>query len=56
MKIFRDKVYEPAPRNKDGVRWIAHRFPIRGGISLRDVMLIEAARPNRLLERLRVKS
>lgn len=41
--IFRDvmnaKCIEPHRRNKDGMRWIAHRFPIKGGISWRDVML-----------------
>jgi hypothetical protein len=38
-----DPVYEPVKRNKDGVRWISHRFPIRGGISMREVMLRDLA-------------
>lgn len=31
------KYYEPVKRNKDGMRWIRHRFPIKGGISQMDV-------------------
>lgn len=27
------KCIEPVKRNKDGVRWIQHRFPIKGGIT-----------------------
>lgn len=37
IRITRDayfgKHYEPVKRNKDGMRWIRHRFPIKGGIS-----------------------
>lgn len=37
--------YEPERRNKDGVRWIRHRFAIRGGITLREVMIADMYRP-----------
>lgn len=33
MAALRAKTIEPVKRNKDGVRWIRHRFPIKGGIS-----------------------
>ncbi len=33
---------EPRQRNKDGLQWIVHRFPIKDGISIRDVLWIEA--------------
>ena len=36
------KCVEPVQRNKDGLQWIVHRFPIKGGISIRDVLWIEA--------------
>ena len=49
-ELFRAKIVEPNMRNKDGMRWIVHRFPIKGGISLRDVVVIEASRPNPLLK------
>ena len=45
----RTKNYEPMQRNKDGLRWIKHRFPIKGGISIIDVMKAEAQKPNPLL-------
>jgi hypothetical protein len=44
-----DKRFEPRQRNKDGMRWIGHRFPIKGGISMRDVWMREMCRPNPLL-------
>jgi hypothetical protein len=40
-EVFRSKCVEPVKRNKDGLRWIVHRFPIKGGISLRDAMMID---------------
>jgi len=43
------KCCEPAKRNKDGVKWITHRFPIKNGISLHDVMLQDFRAPNPLL-------
>lgn len=52
MKWLRAKVYEPQQRNKDGMRWIAHRFPIKGGISMRDVMLREACRRSAVFDRI----
>jgi hypothetical protein len=36
------KCVEPQQRNKDGMRWISHRFEIKGGISLRDVMAMSS--------------
>lgn len=45
-----DKRFEPRQRNKDGMRWIGHRFPIKSGISMRDVWIKELCRPNPLLE------
>jgi hypothetical protein len=47
---YHEKVFEPVKRNKDGLQWIMHRFPIKGGISQRDIMLIEARRPNPLMK------
>jgi hypothetical protein len=38
-QFMREKCIEPVKRNKDGMRWIVHRFPIKGGISWRDVMM-----------------
>lgn len=35
------KCVEPVKRNKDGVKWIIHRFPIKGGISIRDAMIYD---------------
>jgi len=29
---------EPVKRNKDGLRWINHKFPIKGGISSVEAM------------------
>ena len=54
------KVVEPVKRNKDGVQWIIHRFPIKGGISLRDAMAYDMMnQPNpfiSMLERVRVST
>ena len=47
-KIWHAKVVEPKKRNKDGMRWIVHRFPIKGGISLRQAMLLDMFRPHPL--------
>ena len=33
-RVLHAERVEPVKRNKDGVRWIVHRFPIKGGISL----------------------
>ena len=38
-RVLHDKRVEPVQRNKDGVRWIVHRFPIRGGISLAEAQM-----------------
>ncbi len=40
---------EPKKRNKDGLRWISHRFPIRNGITWREAMLRDMTEPNHLL-------
>src|SRR5229473_1918594 len=45
IKILNEPRVEPVKRNKDGVRWIVHRFPIKGGISLRQSWLIDLAKP-----------
>lgn len=39
--VFFTKCIEPKQRNKDGLKWVVHRFPIKGGISIRDVLWIE---------------
>lgn len=48
-RMMRDKVYEPQQRNKDGMRWIKHRFPIKGGISFREVMAHNFTADNKLI-------
>ena len=42
-------IVEPHKRNKDGWRWIIHRFPIKNGISVRDMMIRDLTAPNRFL-------
>lgn len=32
------KRFEPVKRNKDGLQYIGHRFPIKGGISQAEVL------------------
>lgn len=50
---YHAKIVEPIKRNKDGVKWIIHRFPIRGGISLRDAMIYDMLeQPNPFLDKL----
>lgn len=46
------KIVEPKQRNKDGMRWIFHRFPIKGGISPIDVMAAHMMKTNALLQRI----
>ncbi len=41
--------YEPVKRNKDGLRWIRHRFPIKGGISEMEVIVQELVEKNAFL-------
>jgi hypothetical protein len=50
--VLRSKVVEPRKRLKGNLTpdWIIHRFPIKGGISLRDAWLIDMSRPNPLLK------
>ncbi len=37
--IYRyERCVEPVKRNKDGLRWIVHRFPIKNGITLNEAM------------------
>ena len=50
--LMRAKVYEPVQRNKNGVRWIRHRFPGKGGISALDIMLLNMSQNNALFRRL----
>lgn len=42
------KCVEPVKRNKDGLQWIVHRFPIKGGISLRHAMVLDMCQINPL--------
>lgn len=47
--------YEPVPRKHGGSRapaYVPHRFPIKGGISLREVMTRQAMQPSLLLRML----
>ena len=44
-------VYEPVPRNKDGVHFIRHRFPIKGGISTHEVLKRQLYAHNPLWEK-----
>lgn len=37
-RVFAWPCIEPVKRNKDGLRWIRHRFPIKGGITQFDAM------------------
>lgn len=46
----RHRCVEPHKRNKDGVRWIVHRFPIKGGITLKDAMIYDMMQPNPFYE------
>lgn len=51
--VYFGKYYEPVKRNKDGMRWIRHRFPIKGGISWIAVDAIEGReRMERILHRM----
>ncbi len=54
-QVLRSKVVEPKKRLKGNKtpEWIVHRFPIKGGISLRDAWLIDLAKPNPLFLRLK---
>lgn len=46
--------FEPIPRLCGGVfGYVQHRFPIKGGISLRDIWVRQASRPNPLLKMVR---
>jgi hypothetical protein len=53
-EVLRIECVEPVKRRKGErtPKWIVHRFPIKGGISLRDSWLRDLARPNPLYERL----
>lgn len=54
-RIFHIHCVEPVKRNKDGMRWIIHRFPIKGGISLREAWLQDLYKPMPLWHRLILK-
>lgn len=49
QRVLNEKCVEPEQRNKDGMRWISHRFPIKGGISLREVMIKNFSANNNFL-------
>ena len=55
-KAWTARRFEPVKRNKDGMRWISHRFPIKGGISATEVALANLRETNVLLRRLRDKA
>ena len=38
IEVLTAKRFEPVKRNKDGWKFVSHRFPIKGGISQLDVM------------------
>lgn len=47
FRIFGVPCIEPVKRKHgNGEQWMVHRFPIKGGITWHDAMLIEAATPN----------
>ncbi len=47
---FSARYYEPEPRMCAGrMQWVRHRFPINGGITIRDVMARDLARPSMLM-------
>lgn len=48
QEALTQKCVEPRKRNKDGLRWIVHRFPIKGGISLRHAMIRDMMEENPL--------
>jgi len=48
LDVWNKKCVEPVKRNKDGVQWISHRFPIKGGISPREAMIRDLCEPNPL--------
>lgn len=54
VHLMKDKTYEPIQRKFNGSQrpvWVCHRFPIKGGISLHDIMRIAALRNhNKLLD------
>lgn len=50
-----EKRFEPEMRNKDGMRYVGHRFPIKGGISAVDVMMRNISANNAFLRRLMKK-
>jgi len=44
-EIMRRPIYEPRPRRCAGVYgYVAHRFPVKGGVSMREVMMRQVAR------------
>lgn len=50
MAIFHAKRYEPVKRNHgNGPEYIGHRFPIKGGISLWEVMVRQIAGGDRVI-------
>lgn len=51
-QIFHTRCVEPVKRNKDGMRWIMHRFPIKNGISLREAWLKDLTEPMPVWHRL----
>lgn len=52
---FHSKRFEPVERNHDGTKYHGHRFPIKGGISLHEVMVKQMFKPNPLFQRLQAR-
>lgn len=53
QSLWNKKCVEPIKRNKDGVHWIVHRFPIKNGISIRDAMIYDMLQPNPFIDLMR---
>ncbi len=51
-KALHEKRYEAEARNKDGMRHVAHRFPIKNGISAVDVLKKDLSKTNALYNRI----
>jgi hypothetical protein len=54
--LIREPCWEPEPRKfaGSGIQYVSHRFPIKGGISTRDVMIRSMSRSNPLFEMIKI--
>jgi hypothetical protein len=56
LEAMHSKCIEPKPRRCGGrFGYVWHRFPIKGGVSWREVMWKQAGRPNPLFEMVKIK-